>query len=774
MIKKLKSTINMGLKLFSFRREQRLSKIVSCLLLATIYGVSTFSQSTSINATTNPTSLTRYVDPFIGTGGHGHTYPGATVPFGMVQLSPDNGTEGWDWCSGYHYSSDSIAGFSHTHLSGTGIGDWCDISVMPNVGPIPDTIARYKVGFSHAQEKASPGYYEVTLNNGIRAAFTTTERCGLHQYTFPSGSTPVIRFDLGFRINWDNPTETFIQKLNDSTIVGYRYSNGWAQNQRVYFAARTSVPFKNIYLSDGAQKTSGSEATGKRVKAQLQFDDLGNKPVLLKVGLSSVSTDKALLALNEIEAWDFEKVRAGAEAKWEAELKKITVESKDEEAKKIFYTALYHTCLAPVLYSDSDGAYQNHKGELFKIKGQRYTVYSLWDTFRALNPLFTVTQQERYTDMLNTMLRFYEENGLLPIWDLSTWETNTMTGYHAIPVLADAVLKNWKGLDATKAYEAMKRSAMQNSRGTDVYRQYGYVPQDKYGSSVTVTVEYAFDDWCIAQVAKKLGRMDDYQTFMKRSQSWQALFDASTGFIRAKNSNGTWVTPFDPYVSEHDEKRAMYTEGNAWQHSFFVPHDVRGLAKAHGSLKKFEQKLDSLFAISSEIKGENKSPDVSGLIGQYAHGNEPSHHIAYMYSAIGVPWKTSERVRIIIDSMYHARPDGYAGNEDCGQMSAWGVWSMAGLYPANPASGQYVFGSPVFDAVTFNLPGGKTFVIRTKGNAKDRPYIQSVTFNGKPYSKTYIEHKTFMQGGVLEVTMGAKPNTQWGTDPKNWPLSANQ
>lgn len=745
--------------------------VVVLLLFATIHP-SHAQKKSSVYKNVKTESLTKYVDPFIGTGGHGHTYPGATVPFGMVQLSPDNGDEGWDWCSGYHYSSDSIAGFSHTHLSGTGIGDWCDISVMPNNGLIADSIRRYEVPFSHQDEKASLGFYSVKLSNGINASFTASERCGLHRYVFPAGSTPVIRFDLGFRINWDRPEETFAQQLNDSTIVGYRISNGWAQHQRVYFAARTSVPFKNIYLSDGTQQLSGQQGKGKAVKAQLLFGNLADQTVLMKVGLSSVNTDRALQALNEITSWDFDAVRISAESKWEKELQKIAVQTPDENLKKTFYSAFYHTCLAPVLYSDQDGAYQNWKGEVAKMPGQRYTVYSLWDTFRALNPLFTVTQPERYADIINTMLRFYDENGLLPIWDLSTWETNTMTGYHAIPVLADAVLKNALGVDAAKAYEAMKKSAMQNKRGTDLYRQYGYVPQDKYGSSVTVTVECAFDDWCIAQVAKKLGRADDYKTFMQRSQSWQKLFDPSTGFIRAKNSDGKWVVPFDPYFSEHDEKKAMYTEGNAWQHSFFVPQDVRGLAKAHGSFKKFEQKLDSLFAVSSEIKGENKSPDVSGLIGQYAHGNEPSHHIAYMYSFIGLPWKTGERVRMIVDSMYRPQPDGYAGNEDCGQMSAWAVWSMMGLYPANPASGQYVFGSPMFDEVKFQLQGRKPFTIRTVNNTKDHPYIQSAKLNGKPYTKTYLTHDVLMNGGVLEFTMSATPNKQWGTNAKDWPQSS--
>ncbi len=718
--------------------------------------------------------LARYVDPLIGTGGHGHTYPGATVPFGMIQLSPDNGTQGWDWCSGYHFTDSMIAGFSHTHLSGTGIGDLCDISVMPASGLVNDTFSLYREKFSHANEKASPGFYEVTLDNGIKAAFTTTERCGLHQYSFPKGADPVIRFNLGFAINWDSPTETFIEKLNDSTIIGYRYSKGWAHTQRLYFAARTSVPFTNLYLANGRESVTGKSAKGKLVKGQLLFKNKAGKTILMKVALSSVNTNKALLALGEIKGWNFNAVRNSAEAKWEKELQKIAVKSTDEISKKIFYTALYHTCVAPVLYSDADGTYQNAKGQIRKMpSGQRYSVFSLWDTFRALNPLFTITQPGRLTELINTMLAFYEENGLLPVWDLSSCETNCMTGYHAIPVVADAVLKNTKGIDYEKAFAAMKKSAMQNVRGTDLYRQYGYIPQDKYGSSVTVTVEYAYDDWCIAQVAKKLGKMDDYSTFMKRSAYWKNLFDPATGFIRAKNSDGNWVSPFDPYLSEHDEHKAMYTEGNAWQHSFFVPHDVKGLATAHGGNALFIKKLDSLFTVSSELKGANTSPDVSGLIGQYAHGNEPSHHIAYMYTYVGEAWKTQERVRVIIDSMYHDRPDGYAGNEDCGQMSAWGVWSMAGIYPGNPSGGQYIFGSPQFDEVKFNLAGSKTFAIRTKNAGKGKPYIQSVQLNNQPYNKTYIDHATLMNGGILEFTMGEKPNKAFGQSPSTWPASSN-
>ncbi|WDF54015.1 GH92 family glycosyl hydrolase [Mucilaginibacter sp. KACC 22063] len=702
--------------------------------------------------------LTKYVDPFIGTGGHGHTFPGAVVPFGMVQLSPDNGRGGWDWCGGYNYSDSLITGFSHMHLSGTGIGDWYDISVMPETKIITDTADHGVAKFSHKNEKASPGYYQVKLDNGINVALTTTERCGFHDITYPVGISPVVKLNLGFRLNWDKPTDTYIKQVNDSTLVGYRYSTGWAVMQRVYFAIRTSRPFRKLYLSENGSAVNGSEVKAASTMAQLLFDEKPGNKVMLKVALSTVNYDKATLALGEIKGWSFDKVKQAAENKWEKELAKIEVKTNDPKLRRVFYTALYHTCMAPALYSDADGSYQNAKGEVHQMPAgqQRYTEYSLWDTFRALNPLLTVTQDERYPGILNTMLAFYKETGLLPVWDLSANETNCMTGYHAVPVLADAILKGIKGIDVNLAYEAMKKSSMQDIRGTNFYRQYGYIPQDKYGSSVTVTLEYSYDDWCIAQVAKKLGKQEDYAYYMKRSTSWQNLFDTRIGFARAKNSDGKWVVPFDPYYSEHDPDKAMFTEGNSWQHTFFVPHDITGLAMKYGSYTNFVKKLDSLFTVSSKMTGTNQSPDVSGLIGQYAHGNEPSHHIAYMYDFVGQPWKTQSRVRMIIDSMYHDQPEGYAGNEDCGQMSAWAVWSIAGLYPVNPASGQYMFGSPSVDEVSFNTPAGK-FLIKAKNNSKQNVYVQSTTLNGKPYNKNYITHQDLLKGGVLEFTMGPNP-----------------
>ncbi|MBE2290869.1 MAG: glycoside hydrolase family 92 protein [Chitinophagaceae bacterium] len=739
----------------------------SFILIATVFSVATsFGQN-----------LVKYVDPFIGTGGHGHTFPGACVPFGMVQLSPDNGTQGWDWCSGYNYADSTIVGFSHTHLSGTGVGDWIDVSVMPHTAHVDDAQRFFKVGFSHKNEQAGPGYYSVRMNNGVTAVLTATERCGLHEYIFPKGSTPYVRFHLTYQMNYDSAAFSKINFVDDSTITGYRYSTGWAKYQRVYFAARLSAPIKKLHIFNNTthQEINVDEQNKEgRYNGELEFADLKGRPLMMKVALSSVNETKALTSLDEIPGWNPSKVKADAINKWEAELKKMEVKTNDDKLKRIFYTALYHTCMAPTLYSDGDGEYQNADGWKLKAKDgrQRYAVFSLWDTFRALHPLLTITQPGRLKDIINSMLAFYDETGLLPVWDLSTYETNCMSGYHAVPVIADAILKNTDGINAEHAFDAMKKSAYQEGRGVQPYCKYGYVPQGPSWHSVTKTLEYAYDDWCIAQVAKKLGKMDDHKLFMIRASAYQTLFDKSTGFIRAKDSNGKWVEPFDPMYASTDGSKSFYEEGNAWQYTFFVPHDVRGLANAFGSNQKFINKLDAMFQAPSAIKGEQAPPDVSGLIGQYAHGNEPSHHIAYMYSFVGEPWKTQKWVRTILDSMYHDQPDGYAGNEDCGQMSAWAVWSMTGFYPANPCGGEYVFGSPVFDEVTLQLPSGKTMKVKTKNGGKKNIYIQSVKLNGKPYTKTYIDHTTLLEGGELEFEMGIVPNKKWGLAGKDLPASA--
>jgi predicted alpha-1,2-mannosidase len=696
-------------------------------------------------------SLTQLVDPFLGTGGHGHVYPGATVPFGMVQLSPDNGTEGWDWCSGYHYSSDSIAGFSHTHLSGTGIGDWCDISVLPLTDTQEIRKEKIKIPFSHAGEKARPGYYSVQLGNGVHASFTATERTGIHRYRFPN-MHGWLRFDMGFRINWDQCTAGMLYLVNENTLVGYRYSTGWAKGQKVYFAARFSAPVLHHFFIDDSIRTN-NQAEGKRVKIALQF--AAGNALVVKVGISTVSTDKALLALKESEKDSFEQVEKRAEALWEKELQKIVIDTGNKNLAVKFYTALYRTCLAPVINSDGNGEYQthDHKKKLFAKGKNKYTVFSQWDVFRALSPLFTLTQQERLPDVINSMLQLYEDNGLLPVWDLSSWETNTMTGYHSIPIIADAMLKNIKGFNYEKAYAAMRASAFQQQRGTPEYIQYGYLPQDKHGWSVTVTLEYAFDDWCIAQVAKKLGKTGDYLLFSKRAGSYKKLFDAGTGFMRSRNSNGVFIEPFDPLLSEHGFN-GQYIEGTAWQHSFFVPHDVNGLAALYGGKKQLADKLDQLFNAPSELHGENVSADVSGLIGQYAHGNEPSHHIIYMYTALGYPEKAARWLQLVADSMYKTGPDGLTGNDDCGQMSAWYIWTCLGMYPMNPVGGEYVFGYPLIKEATVQLYNGKQLQIKvTRVNSSGEPGIRLVKWNGKKIPAVSIKHSLLERGGLLEFVV---------------------
>lgn len=693
-------------------------------------------------------SLTKWVDPFLGTGGHGHVYPGATVPFGMVQLSPDNGDEGWDWCAGYHYSSSTIAGFSHTHLSGTGIGDWCDISVLPLTDLDSARNEKIRIPFSHAHEKAKPGYYSVLLGNRVNCEFTASERSGFHRYTFP-GNKGWLRFDMGFRINWDEATNGMLQLVDERTLVGYRYSKGWAKGQKVYFAARFSAPVTNhFFVHDTAQK--GNRADGKNVKAVLEFATA--KPLELIVSLSSVSTDKALQELERTAKGNpsVATISAHATQLWEQELGKIKINTTNRALATKFYTSLYRTCLAPVIHSDADGAYQTHDNRQLRFtRGEnKYTIFSQWDVFRALNPLFTITQTERLPDMINSMLQLYDDNGLLPVWDISTWEANTMTGYHSVPIIADAMLKGIKGFDYEKAYEAMQKSAFQRQRGTQDYIQYGYLPQDKHGWSVTITLEYAFDDWCIAQVAQLLGKTDDYRLFMNRAMSYQNLFDTQTGFMRSKNSNGSFIEPFDPLFSEHGFE-GQYVEGTAWQHSFFVPHDVNGLAALYGGKEMLVKKLDQLFTAPSVLHGNNVSADVTGLVGQYAHGNEPSHHIIYLYTALGYPNKAAHWLKIVADSMYKTGPDGLIGNDDCGQMSAWFIWTSLGFYPLNPASGEYVLGVPFIDQATMQLPNKKTLQIRTIRVRKKGEGMAVVVFNGKKMAIRNLSHQQLLQGGQL-------------------------
>jgi len=705
----------------------------------------------------------RFVDPFIGTGGHGHTYPGAVLPFGMVQVSPDTRLTGWDGCSAYHYSDTVVYGFSHTHLSGTGCSDYGDILLMPAAGAAqlakgdashPET--GYCSPFSHRDEEALPGYYRVKLEEGgVVVELTATERAALHRYVFPKAGPASVIIDLEHR---DPVIDSRVRFVSDTEVEGFRRSREWAEDQHIYFVARFSKPFagrgavRNDSLIEGA-----AEVSGTNVKAFVGFETAAGEAVLVKVGISGVDVEGARKNLDaEIPGWDFEAVRADAERAWNAALGAIDVRGGTRDQRVTFYTALYHAMLAPNLFMDVDGRYRGRDLEIHEATGfVNYTVFSLWDTYRAAHPLFTIIEPKRTADFINTFLAQYEQGGMLPVWELAGNETNCMIGYHAVPVIADAYIKGIRGFDAERALEAMKHSAESDFRGLAHYRELGFIPSDREGESVSKTLEYAYDDWCIAQMAGALGRFEDFDRYSRRAQSYKNLFDPSTGFMRAK-VNGGWWGPFDPA-----EVNFNYTEANAWQYSFAVPQDVSGLMELMGGPRRFAARLDSLFTVSPKTTG-TELPDVSGLIGQYAHGNEPSHHMAYLYSYAGQPWKTQERVRSIMDGLYGAGVDGLCGNEDCGQMSAWYVLSALGLYPVTPGSDVYVIGSPLFKEVSIAAGGGRRFMIRAKGNSKRNIYVQSASLNGRPHAKSYLKHGAIAAGGVLELVMGAEPDTSWG------------
>ncbi|MEO8236636.1 MAG: GH92 family glycosyl hydrolase [Flavobacterium sp.] len=716
------------------------------------------------------TVFTDRVDPFIGTGGHGHTYPGATVPFGMLQVSPDNGISSWDWCSGYHYSDSIVTGFSHLHLSGTGIGDLADILFMP-INKKVDLTAKatsrdflpYKSKYSHANEKTTPGYYQVFLEDPkINVELTSSQRTAFHKYTFAKNDKQSVVIDLGFAINWDKALKTALKIEDEYTISGYRFSTGWAKNQKVFFVAKFSKSISETTLVADKKVVEGKTAEGENTSLQLFFNSNDSPELLVKVALSSVSVENAKDNLDTGD-FNFQGIKSQAQSIWNTALDKIVVETPVDSLKKIFYTALYHSQLAPVTYSDKNGQFRREDDKI--ITANNYTAYStlsLWDTFRAENPLLTLVAPDKVSDLVNSMLAYYETKKILPVWTLYANETNTMTGYHSIPVIADAYLKGIKGFDAEKAYEAMKTTMMQDERGLNFYKKYGYIPYNLLDESVTITLEYAYDDWCVAQMAKALGKNDDYELFLKRSKAYQYLFDPKTGFMRGKSEDGkSWNEPFDAKHSNHRE-HTDYTEGNAWQHSWFVPQDVENLIKLHGSNEVFASRLEQLFTESSEITGNNVSADISGLIGQYAHGNEPSHHIAYMFNHANQPWRTQYWVRHILDTQYNTTPNGLSGNEDCGQMSAWYVFSSMGLYPMNPASGEYEIGSPIFEKSTINLPGKKTFVIEAENVSDKNFYIQLATLNGVAFNQTAITHQQIVKGGVLHFVMGPEPNKKWG------------
>jgi predicted alpha-1,2-mannosidase len=699
--------------------------------------------------------LTRYVDPFIGTGGHGHTYPGATVPFGMVQLSPDTRLTGWDGCSGYHYSDKAIYGFSHTHLSGTGISDYGDILFMPaDESSLEKSQAKYSASFSHQNETANPGYYSVKLDDGIRVELTATARAGFQRYTFPkTSSAPVVILDLQHR---DRLLDSSIQIIDSTHVEGFRRSTAWAKNQVVYFAAEFSQPFEPFPKTD--------PEPSKLNWVSFNFSRL--QQLLIKVGISSVSVEGARKNLqSEISDWNFDGIHSQTVAAWNKELNKIQVSRGTEDQLKTFYTALYHTAITPNLFMDVDGQYLGHDGKIHKTENWNYyTVFSLWDTFRAAHPLYNIIDEKRSTDFIKTFLAQYQQGGRLPVWELAGNETDTMIGYHAVSVIADAVVKGVGGFDRELAFEAMKHSAELRHFGLDSYMDHGYIEMGDERESVSKTLEYAYDDWCIAVVAKTLNRTDDYHRYMQRAQFYKNIFDRETGFVRPRTNAG-WLTPFEPR-----EVNFSFTEANSWQYSFFAPQDVSGLIELHGGEQKFTKKLDDLFTAEAQTTGREQA-DITGLIGQYAHGNEPSHHVAYLYDYARQPWKTQARIRQIMDQFYQPTPDGLIGNEDCGQMSAWLILSAAGFYPVTPGSSIYAIGTPLFPELRINLENGKSFVIKAKNVSSKNFYVQSASLNGKPYHKSFLRHEDLMNGGELSFEMGDKPNMKWGSGVNDVPVS---
>lgn len=716
----------------------------------------------------NPVQL---VDPFIGTGAHGHTYPGAALPFGMVQLSPDTRKDSWDGCSGYHYSDATIMGFSHTHLSGTGVGDYGDIRLMPTVGDIqfsPGEEDRpesgYRSRFSHKNEEASPGFYAVYLADyDIEVELTVSERAGFHKYVFSETDQANVIVDLTEAVTSDKIKDLGIKVIDQKSLVGYRKTQGWAVDQRIFFYLEFSKAFKNFGIrTEGENLTDlNTPISSKDLKAFFQFDTEKGEAIYASVGISSVSSENAKLNLGKSK--NFEIVKDKAQKYWQKQLSRIEIKGGSKSQRTTFYTALYHSLLNPNLFSDVNGEYRGHDGKNHKGNHRQYTVFSLWDTFRAMHPLFTIIEQKRTNEFILSMLDIYDKGGLLPVWELAGNETNCMIGYHAIPVIYDAFKKGIRSYDVGKALEAMVTSAREDQFGLKFLKGEGYIPAGKEGESVSKTLEYAYDDWCIAMMAKDLGRQDLYKEFIERAQYYKNIYDKETGFMRGK-INGAFVKPFDP-----TQVNFMLTEANSWQYNFFVPHDVSGLINLLGGEQAFIDKLDELFNTSEELSGRHQS-DITGLIGQYAHGNEPSHHMAYLYNYAGAPAKGAKVLRKIMDELYSDQPDGLCGNEDCGQMSAWYVLSALGFYPVCPGNKQYVIGTPLFDEVNLNLENGRMLSIRAQNLSDKNIYIQSVTYNGQPFTRSYFTYEMLMFGGAFVYVMGPEPS-DWGTKKEDWPVS---
>jgi len=738
------------------------------------------------SAATHTDDVLRWVEPRVGTGGHGHCFPGATVPFGAVQLSPDTYNDGWDWCSGYHVSDASIMGFSHTHLSGTGCGDLLDFLVMAGTGPaklVPGTREHpesgYRSRFSHEDEVIVPGYYSVLLKDyNIKAELTATERTGIHRYTFPKSDQAYLILDLSHSYLTDGKSSvasSSLKKTASDKLAGGHVTNAWGRGRHTYFALQVSKqPDRIVFYSNGAE-VSGDSFDGKNLQAVLYFHTHEDEIIHVKTGISGVSAEGAAHNLHvEHPGWDFDAARTKAHSLWHAQLSRIKIETENESHKKVFYSALYHMSMGPMLFDDCDGKYRGMDNEVHQLPaGQHnYTAFSLWDTYRAAHPAYTLIQRERLPDFVNTLMRMAEESPAgMPVWPLQGRETGTMTGYHSASVISEAIHKNVPGIDADRAYKLMMKRAMNdNYRGLGYYRKLHFIPADREEESVSKTFEYCYNDWAIAHVAHKLGKSDDAAMLVQRSTNYRNYFNPANTFMQPKLEDGSWATPFDPREMGHMKKWRDFTESNSWQTTFAVQHDPAGVIELFGGRPKFLAKLDELFNQSSDLPAD-APPDIAGLVGQYAHGNEPSHHIAYLYVYAGAPEKTQSRVRSLMETMYSPNPDGMQGNEDVGQMSAWFILSSLGFYPVDAVSGNYILGSPLFDSATVELGKGRKLEIEVLRKDPAHQYVQSFSVNGVPQQRAWFRHSEITNGGKLVFHMGPEPNSSFGTDPKDLPPS---
>ena len=716
-------------------RTNYLLRLLSVALLAVC-----FSVTAAVAATQN---LTQYVNQYVGTGGHGHTFMGANVPFGLVQLGPTEPTRGWDWCSGYYYDDDELIGFGHMHLSGTGIGCLGDVAFLP-VKDFKQTSTRFK----HEAEKVHPGYYSVQLTDpNVLVELTATERCGFHRYTFKNGAKAQLALDLSQCIGWDKLNDCLLTQESATRLTGFRRSNGWAADRRIYFSIDFSQPV-TVHRLDSMERVVVSVADN-------------TKPLLVKVALSPVSIDKAKLNMQaELTGWDFDAAVKSADEAWNRELARIEIQTNDRTKKRIFYTAMYHLMTSCSKFNDVDREYRGADGKVHKADFTNYTTLSLWDTYRAAHPLMTVAFPEMQRDFAQTFLNIYKQQGRLPVWHLMGSETDCMVGNPGAIVLADLTMKGFVE-DKELVLEALKATQMKDIRSLGLLKEHGYIPWNLEPENETVAkaLEYCAADDGVAKVAKLLGKKDDYEYFFNRSRSYKKYYDPETRFLRAVDTDGKFRLPFNPFFAEH--RTNDYTEGNAWQYTFLVPHDVKGLIKLFGSDKAFMSKLDSLFFVEGWA-GDNASPDMSGMTGQYAHGNEPSHHVIYMYNYAGRPDKAAPLLRKMLNEMYLDQPDGLSGNEDVGQMSAWYILSSVGLYQVDPVGGRFVIGSPLFDKATVNVGGGKTFTVVAKNNSDKNIYVQSARLNGKTLKNSYVDFNDIRHGGTLELVMGPKPS-KWAT-----------